>query len=344
MYKKTTLILALILPLHLLAQDMTGLWKGVIYSDSTKENLRYEVGISEEKGKLTGFSHTFFIIDDKEYFGLKRIKIKKINGKYVIEDVVLIADNYPVRPPKGVHQISALDFTELDGVMYLDGLFTTTRTRDYSSNTGVIHLTRKKDFQQSALVRHLTELGLVNELSFVAPTVQTVLVEESSPVKSPTVDVQKVDLRKKDISLKKADSKKNTAVVIAPYVPVPPAAEVNERVTETIETVFYKSDSLQLTLYDNGEVDGDTVSVLMNGQLIMPNQGLSTKAIRKTIYLDKNSPDIIQLIMYAENLGSIPPNTGLLVVHDGEDIYEIRFSADMKKNAAIVFKRKALVH
>ncbi|MEP6673854.1 MAG: hypothetical protein ABJA78_01820 [Ferruginibacter sp.] len=327
----------LLLPLYSMAQDITGLWKGVLYNDTTKQNLRYEVGISETKGKLTGFSHTFFIIDDKEYFGLKRIKIKKINDKYVIEDVELIADNYPERPPKGVHQISALNFTDLDGIMYLDGLFTTTRTKDYHPLTGMVHLTRKKDFRQSALVPHLTELGLIKELSFIPPEI----IKEEAPViaRATPAPVEKITMNGKTVAVKKAEIK-NPVSIHAPGFIMPAAAEVNERVTETIETVFFKSDSLLLTLYDNGEVDGDTVSVLMNGQLIMPNQGLSTKAIKKTIYITKETPDSIQLIMYAENLGSIPPNTGLLVVHDGEDIYEIRFSSDMKKNAAIVFRRK----
>ena len=95
-----------------------------------------------------------------------------------------------------------------------------------------------------------------------------------------------------------------------------------------------------LTLYDNGVVDGDTVSVLLNGKVIMPMEGLSTKAINKTIYLTPQMGDSLVLIMYAENLGSIPPNTGLLVVHDGEDTYYISFSGDLKKNAAIILKRK----
>ncbi|MEP6927174.1 MAG: hypothetical protein ABI834_06030, partial [Ginsengibacter sp.] len=101
-----------------------------------------------------------------------------------------------------------------------------------------------------------------------------------------------------------------------------------------------KSDSLLLTLYDNGEIDGDTVSILLNGKVIMPMQGLMSKAINKTIYLTPEMSDSIVLIMYAENLGSIPPNTGLLVVHDGEDIYEIRFSGDLQKNSAIILKRR----
>ena len=78
----------------------------------------------------------------------------------------------------------------------------------------------------------------------------------------------------------------------------------------------------------------------MNGKVIMPKQGLMSKAINKTIYLTPEMGDSIVLIMYAENLGSIPPNTGLLVVHDGNDIYEIRFSGDLQKNSAIILRRK----
>jgi hypothetical protein len=86
-------------------------------------------------------------------------------------------------------------------------------------------------------------------------------------------------------------------------------------------------------------VDGDTVSVLLNGKLIIEKQRLATNAVRKTIYIDQQT-DSVQLLMYAENLGTIAPNTGLLVVKDGRDTYEIRFSGDLQKNAAIIFRRK----
>lgn len=331
--------LFLLIPLGASAQvDITGLWKGVLYNDTTQKNLRYEVAISEEKGKLTGYSHTFFIFEDKEYYGLKKIKIRKVKDKYVIEDVELLTDNYPERPPKGVHQLSVLNFSELDGVMYLDGLFTTTRTREYHSLTGAVHLSRKSDFKQSALIPHLAELGLSNTLSFVQPEPTEPALPVYTRVEPTGAEKIKVEAQKN--SKGKIQEKNNSITIKGPALPVPPAFEVSTRKTETIETVYFKSDSLLLTLYDNGEVDGDTVSVLMNGQLIMPMQGLSTNAIRKTIYFNSQTADSIQLVMYAENLGSIPPNTGLLVVKDGTDTYEIRFSADMKKNSAIVFKRK----
>jgi len=118
------------------------------------------------------------------------------------------------------------------------------------------------------------------------------------------------------------------------------AADLKKRNIETIQTVYFQSDSLNLTLYDNGEVDGDTVSVVVNGKVIMGKEGLSTKPKTQTLYLTPELGDSIQMVMYAENLGKIPPNSGLLIVQDGKERYEIRFSGDLSKNAAIIFKRK----
>lgn len=118
------------------------------------------------------------------------------------------------------------------------------------------------------------------------------------------------------------------------------AALISERKSELSQVVNFKSDSLELALYDNGEIDGDTVSVLLNGQIILAKQGLKASAIKKTIYITSNMNDEFTLLLYAENLGKYPPNTGLLVVHDGDDVYNVRFSADLQKNAGVVFRRK----
>ena len=114
---------------------------------------------------------------------------------------------------------------------------------------------------------------------------------------------------------------------------------VSTRKNETIQSIYFKTDSLVLALYDNGVVDGDTVSVFINGENIIMKQKLKEAATKKTFYIPQGV-DSLQLILYADNLGTIPPNTGLMVIRDGEDRYEVRFSADMQKNAAIVFRRK----
>ncbi|MEO6490488.1 MAG: hypothetical protein ABIO04_11145, partial [Ferruginibacter sp.] len=120
------------------------------------------------------------------------------------------------------------------------------------------------------------------------------------------------------------------------------SAALAKREIETIQTVLFKSDSLMLTLYDNGTVDGDTVSIILDGKMILSKQGLSTNPVNKTIYVPQGSGDSMQLVMYAENLGSLPPNTGLLIIKDGNDRYEIRFAGDLEKNAAIILRRRPL--
>lgn len=122
--------------------------------------------------------------------------------------------------------------------------------------------------------------------------------------------------------------------------PVISSEELAKRKIETIRSVDIKSDSIVLTLYDNGEVDGDIVSVILNGKTIMSKQLLTTTALNKTIHITPDLGDSLQLIMYAENLGSIAPNTGLLIIKDGDESYQIRFSGDLQKNSAIILRRK----
>lgn len=72
---------------------------------------------------------------------------------------------------------------------------------------------------------------------------------------------------------------------------------------------------------------------------MLSHKRLSDKAIRLTLNVDKNA-DMNELIMYAENLGTIPPNTALMVVTDGDNRYEVRISSDLKKSGVIRFVHK----
>jgi hypothetical protein len=66
---------------------------------------------------------------------------------------------------------------------------------------------------------------------------------------------------------------------------------------------------------------------------------LKEAAVKKTIYLANENAET-KLTLVAENLGSIPPNTGLLIIQDGTERYQIRFSADMETNASVIIKKK----
>ncbi len=123
-------------------------------------------------------------------------------------------------------------------------------------------------------------------------------------------------------------------------IAVAPAIDFKNRKIEIIDQLTIIEDSLQFTLYDNGEVDGDTVSIIMNGKTIVSRQRLSTTPFTKTIYLTPEMGDSVQLIMYAENLGTIAPNTGLMILNFDKKRREVRFSGDLSKNAAITLRRK----
>ena len=120
----------------------------------------------------------------------------------------------------------------------------------------------------------------------------------------------------------------------------PAASLVDGRESIPSETIYFRSDSLSIALYDNGEVDGDTVSVIINDEMFIEKQGLKSTAFRKTFYVPENESDSLLVVLFANNLGKYPPNTGLLQIKDGEEIFYVRFKADLDKNAAIVLRRK----
>lgn len=112
-----------------------------------------------------------------------------------------------------------------------------------------------------------------------------------------------------------------------------------ERETVLASEVEVSSDSLKVDFYDNGEVDGDSISVFFNDQLLAFSQRLSTRSIHFDLVLD-STKEVNELSMFADNLGTIPPNTALMIVTDGDKQHEIRLSSSLEKNAMIRIRRK----
>ena len=107
-------------------------------------------------------------------------------------------------------------------------------------------------------------------------------------------------------------------------------------VTNEIEV---NADTVQVDFYDNGEVDGDSISVFFNNQLLAFSQRLSSRSIHFNLKLD-TARQFNDLSMFADNLGSIPPNTALMIVTDGKKQHEIRLTSNLDKNATLRIKRK----
>lgn len=116
-------------------------------------------------------------------------------------------------------------------------------------------------------------------------------------------------------------------------------SQYKEREKVVANEIEVESDSLQVDFYDNGEIDGDSISVFFNQQLLTFSQRLSTKSIHFNLALD-TSRQFNEISMFADNLGSIPPNTALMVVFDGNKKHEIRLSSSLDKTATIRIRRK----
>ncbi|NCI46485.1 hypothetical protein [Sediminibacterium soli] len=97
---------------------------------------------------------------------------------------------------------------------------------------------------------------------------------------------------------------------------------------------------LRIEIYDNGQIDYDSVSLFLNGKMILPKSKLDHRAIRLSIEIDPSLP-YNELSMVAENLGMIPPNTAALVVYDGKNRHETLLSSDLSKTATIKLVTKS---
>ena len=166
--------------------------------------------------------------------------------------------------------------------------------------------------------------------------------------------VMNADISKKDSVLKAISEYKENYQVWQPQiedtlisVTVVPRKVINyvveesykKRDKEIVNEIDVESDSLRIDVYDNGEVDGDIISVFYNEGLILNSQKLTHKSIRIDVVLD-STKEYNEVSMYAENLGLIPPNTALMIVNDGKNKFNIRLSSNLEKNATIRIKRK----
>jgi hypothetical protein len=330
--KHLLLVLSILFCISTQAQNISGLYKGTVTNDSTKKTLNYELALSEYRDKITGYAYTTYIVNDSFYYSIKRVSATKKNNELIVEEEKMLVNNFPESRAKKVRQtnIIAINPAE-DTATTFTGRWETNRTKDFYPIGGALEMKRDNDSAHSSLIAHLTELKIINTAaSAPAQTIAKVKVKNKDGEQKIKVEEKKINN-----STTGNNAPKNVATPSAPLV-IP----YNERKENNAGTFSVTADSVVLSFYDNGVVDGDIISVYVNGKNIIDKSKLLEVATKKTIALNSFEGDIIEMVLVAENLGSIPPNTGLLVVQDGSERYQVRFSADLQTNAKIVFKKR----
>ncbi len=118
---------------------------------------------------------------------------------------------------------------------------------------------------------------------------------------------------------------------------IPIVHPVSARTNRLFKEIVTDTDLVKVDLYDVGEIDGDSVSLFLNGKLIASHQMLKASATSFTITLDKGLSEN-KLVLFAENLGSVPPNTAYMVITINKKEYTLNMQSDEQTNGEIVFR------
>lgn len=122
---------------------------------------------------------------------------------------------------------------------------------------------------------------------------------------------------------------------VRPPVVTPPV--LKSRQNELVKSLVVNDPDVTVKIYDNGEIDDDSISVYLDKKLVLSNKRLTASPLIIKLKMDEDSPDH-ELVMVAENLGRIPPNTSLMIVEAGEQRFDVRITSTEQKNAVIRFR------
>jgi hypothetical protein len=160
---------------------------------------------------------------------------------------------------------------------------------------------------------------------------------------SPPINIHFVKQTKDEPELKEIVEEKKTPPPETPQEKIEYAAlkQLNMRRKDIVRILDFTDDSVEVNLYDNGDFDYDTATVFFNNRLIEYKQLLQVKTpITFHLALDSVAANN-DLVMFAENLGQIPPNSGIMIITDKTHRYEVSMESDYIKSAAVRLRKVA---
>lgn len=107
------------------------------------------------------------------------------------------------------------------------------------------------------------------------------------------------------------------------------------RENKLVKKIITNSKTVSIDLFDNGTIDNDTIIVFDNKKLLVNKKRLSYKAIHLEFNFTENSREH-EVIIVAHNMGTVPPNTALLLLKDGKNRQEYFITSTNKINAKIL--------
>jgi len=320
------------------AQMITGVWKGKI------NRQKVEVKIIQNGDNLTGTSYYYESNGIYRRYSIKGYFDPGTNEAVWWDDELLEEKTGRLSTPGKVPLLSRADFNCPGGDrMMLDGK--ASKVDDENQKAGDVDLDKTDDSnfpdEWDFVIENYTTgandpdvIDSIGALASAKPVseepVQTMAEEK------PVTNVNPLGGTPVEPPVQKVEEPK---IVQVPAKPMTIEEKFVARKKVFNTEIPVSGDSIELRFYDNAQIDGDSISLFLNDKLIFEHIRLTEKAY--TVKLPVNALSASnELIMVAENLGSIPPNTSYMVALVEEKRYEARLESTEGSSAMIRLVRK----
>ena len=355
------LISASLFPLQAASQNLTGIWRGWFTTDDG-EQYKCEIQIDQNKKlSIGGVSYSYL---DTRFYGKASLSgmFNKGTKSAIIQEIKTVEVKMSAGSVACIMKYM-MNYSKSGNEEFLEGSFTSKyeaadllHQKGDPAGGGTVFLRKvpTSDFyiepflrdKPTAKKQNTTNNNSVAQVKPPTKPPTKPVVTGKPPVKKPPVAKTQTTAKsntttKTQVTTEPKDTAKRTTNIVVdkpkdiPAITIPTTTRSREN--HLVRTVTVDHEDISVRLYDNGEIDGDTISVYLDGKPIISNKGLSTQPITVNLKMDENNSDHV-LVMVAENMGRIPPNTSLMIVQDGDKRYEVSITSTEQKNAMVRFR------
>jgi len=342
------------------AQNCNGQWKGGFVDNRTSfigfggEKIDYVLELESKGNQVTGYSYTYFTESGKRYYTICKVRgtINRATKEIVVTEYERTKYNTPPEISNCFQTHKLKYVKENSDTEALQGTWIPAPNQSGNCGHGRTSLAKMIVKRPPVIAKKTFTPPIKSNQPFRDMNkVQQPVTKQSKPVtkvpekiiasRPPVVKNNEVKKNITTTATPKRDTiRKEIPTINPPVKREQPVVSSNlkfeHRVNSVIKTIPIKNETFTVDFYDNGEIDGDSISVFYNGKLVLSHKRLTNKPITLTLTADPDKK-VNELVMYAENLGEIPPNTALMVVRDGDNRYEARITSDTEKNGTIRF-------
>jgi|CXWL01.1.fsa_nt_gi hypothetical protein len=339
-----SLPLVCLFPVILNAQMITGVWKGKI------NRQKVEVKIIQAGDSLIGTSYYYESANNYRRYSIRGYFDPNSNSAVWWDDRLLEekSGRFSISTPGKIAMLSRADFNCPGGSrMMLDGKVS--KKENNTDQTGEVHLdkirtTEFKDEWDFVIENYTVGANDPDIIDSIDNLTQRPVITEKTVLTAPqekAFAISPPDKKNDENPVPKTEAPKEEPKRIVTEKILAPTIEEKfvSRKKVLIKEIPLSGDSVELHFYDNAEIDGDSISLFLNNKLLFQHIRLTGNAYTiKLATSEMNETN--ELIMVAENLGAIPPNTSYMLAIVGDKRYDAYLASTEGSSAMIRFIKK----